>query len=94
MNSAMDAWGSILLKQYGKERYAYQKDLAMRYLGYSTDNGAYYYYQTEPNKNYEDTLVDVMSYAKAESLPYKYVLLDSWWYFKGQASGVNLGGSA
>jgi hypothetical protein len=83
VNSAMDTWGDILLKQNGKERYAYQKDLAMQYLGYSTDNGAYYYYQTEKNKNYEDTLIDVLAYAKKESIPYKYVLLDSWWYFKG-----------
>jgi len=88
VNAAMDAWGDVLLKQYGKERYAYQKDLAMQYLGYSTDNGAYYYYQTEPNKNYEDTLIDVLAYAKEKSIPYKYVLLDSWWYFKGKAGGV------
>jgi alpha-glucosidase (family GH31 glycosyl hydrolase) len=41
--------------------------------------GAYYYYQTEPNKNYEDTLLDVYDYAQKESIPYHYILLDSWW---------------
>jgi len=88
VNAAMDSWGDILLKEYKKERYSYKEDLAMQYLGYSTDNGAYYYYQTEPSKNYEDTLVDVLAYAKKVSIPYKYVLLDSWWYFKGKSSGV------
>lgn len=88
INSAMDSWGDVLLKEYKKDRYAYKRDLAMQYLGYSTDNGAFYYYTTEPGKNYEDTLVDVQSYAEKAGLPYKYILLDSWWYLKGHASGV------
>lgn len=53
------------------------------------DNGAYYYYQTEPGKNYEDTLIDVKLYADKVGIPYRYVLLDSWWYFKGTNSGVS-----
>ncbi len=40
---------------------------------------SYYYYQTEPNKTYEDTLLDVHAYAQAERIPYRYILLDSWW---------------
>jgi len=88
INSAMDSWGDVLLQEYKKDRYAYKRDLAMQYLGYSTDNGAFYYYTTEPGKNYEDTLVDVQSYAEKAGLPYKYVLLDSWWYTKGAGAGV------
>ena len=38
------------------------------------------YYQTEPNKNYEDTLLDVKAYADNVSIPYRYILLDSWWW--------------
>jgi len=48
-------------------------------LGFSTDNGAFYYYVTEEGKNYEDTLIDVKRYAEAVHIPYHYVLLDSWW---------------
>eukprot|EP01065_Artemidia_motanka_P043655 TRINITY_DN6088_c2_g1_i1.p1 TRINITY_DN6088_c2_g1~~TRINITY_DN6088_c2_g1_i1.p1 ORF type:complete len:802 (+),score=237.62 TRINITY_DN6088_c2_g1_i1:100-2505(+) len=88
VNSAMDSWGDVLLAATGKQRYAYKRDLAMQYIGYSTDNGAYYYYQTEPGKNYEDTLIDVLAYAKEVKIPYAYVLLDSWWYFKGEGQGV------
>eukprot|EP00038_Savillea_parva_P003881 m.131333 g.131333 ORF g.131333 m.131333 type:complete len:864 (-) comp11310_c0_seq2:981-3572(-) len=88
INTAMDAWGDVLLARSGKVRDAYRRDYATQWLGYSTDNGAYYYYQTEPNKNYEDTLLDVYNYATQEKIPYKYVLLDSWWYFKGKGGGV------
>ena len=34
-------------------------------------------YQTEPNKNYEDTLLDVYNYATQEKIPYKYVWMDA-----------------
>ena len=56
--------------------------------------GAYYYYYTEPDPSgkgratYEQTLLDVHAYAQQEHIPYKYVLLDSWWYTKGKAGGV------
>eukprot|EP00051_Salpingoeca_urceolata_P021745 m.344479 g.344479 ORF g.344479 m.344479 type:complete len:749 (-) comp19854_c2_seq17:290-2536(-) len=88
INQGMNTWGDILLSQYGKKRHAYRQDMAMELLGYSTDNGAYYYYQTEAGKNYEDTLIDVHEYAQKEGIPYKYVLLDSWWYYKGKYDGV------
>lgn len=88
VNEAMEKWGDVLLARSNKKRYAYRDDQAMRQLGYSTDNGAYYYYQTEPNKTYEQTLLDVKAYADSENLPYQYVLLDSWWYYKGEGGGV------
>jgi hypothetical protein len=37
VNQAMEDWGSILLKTYGKQRYAYKRDPAMQQLGYSTE---------------------------------------------------------
>jgi hypothetical protein len=40
-------WGSIILKQSGKERTTSTSDIPTQYLGYWTDNGAYYYYNTE-----------------------------------------------
>eukprot|EP01012_Entosiphon_sulcatum_P006732 TRINITY_DN13233_c0_g1_i2.p1 TRINITY_DN13233_c0_g1~~TRINITY_DN13233_c0_g1_i2.p1 ORF type:complete len:763 (+),score=129.91 TRINITY_DN13233_c0_g1_i2:23-2290(+) len=86
---AMRRWGDSLLTYYNKERKgALERDPTLTSLGYSTDNGAYYYYVTEPNKNYEDTLVDVKAYSQAKGIPYKYILLDSWWYYKGIGDGV------
>ena len=32
---------AILLAAHGKQRYAYRRDYATQWLGYSTDNGAY-----------------------------------------------------
>ena len=46
VNRGMEEWGDVLLQKYAKQRYAYRRDLAMQKLGYSTDNGAYYYYLT------------------------------------------------
>ena len=53
------------------------------FLGFWTDNGAYYYYKTlEPNVNYEDTLIELYGKFLAKKLPMKYIEIDSWWYFK------------
>ncbi len=46
------------------------------------DHGAYYYYKPETGKDYLGTLLDVKQYADTVGIPYKWVLLDSWWYFK------------
>ena len=51
-------------------------------------DGAYYYYNFEKSKSAQATLVDVKAYADKEGIPYKYVLLDSWWYPKGGDGGV------
>ena len=98
VSAAMLGWGDVLLKEYGKQRYAYRDDLTMQRLGYSTDNGAFYCCCTPyvaaaarstacvrpppMNKTYEDTLVAVKAYSTAQRLPYAYILLDSWWYYK------------
>jgi len=84
VNLPMEEWGDLLLHKYNKERYAYRRDLAVQRLGFSTDNGAYYYYHTEENntKTAEQTLVDVQKYGESVGIPYSYILLDSWWYYK------------
>ncbi len=99
-------WGNSMRAVYNKPSTASarERDITLQYLGYTTDNGAYYYYHTEPNKNYEDTLLDLAEYAKnplnheknqiksisqSQSIPYKYILLDSWWYYKGSNGGVS-----
>eukprot|EP00047_Mylnosiga_fluctuans_P005404 m.240269 g.240269 ORF g.240269 m.240269 type:complete len:744 (+) comp13641_c0_seq1:87-2318(+) len=89
VSDAVLAWGDRLLAQYGKNRFAYKRDFILTHLGYSTDNGAYYYYNTEPGTNYEDTMIAVRAYADSVGIPYTYVLLDSWWYYKGFNSGVS-----
>jgi len=86
-----------MLQRFGRKSRmdAWDKDFTLQYLGYSTDNGAYYYYNVEPlsdgsDGNYEDTLLRVKDYADEESIPYKYVLIDSWWYYEGIHDGVTV----
>ena len=52
-------------------------------LGYWTANGAFYYYNTIQGLNYEDTLIELANYFKAQDIPIRYMDIDSWWYFKG-----------
>ena len=80
VGTSMRNWGELLRKTYHKQDYATSraKDVTLQYLGYTTDNGAYYYYNTVPGLNYQDTIFAIKKYADAELLPYKYVLLDSW----------------
>ena len=50
----------------------------LRRLSYvlKTISGAYYYYHTEDNKTYEDTLLDVSSYARTDNrIPYRYTYI-------------------
>lgn len=88
INKAFEGWGSLLRTAYGRSDEARDKDLTINYLGYWTDNGAYYYYMTEANKTYEDTMLDAKAYADQLRLPYRYWQYDSWWYYKGVGSGV------
>ena len=62
--------------------------MTLEYLQYSTDNGAFYYYHTEPNKTYQDTILEVKDHSKKVGLPFRNWLMDSWWYYKGPNEGV------
>lgn len=88
INNAMKEWGSIIRMYNGKPLSQRDNDFTLQYLGYTTDNGMYYYYNTGDYTNYQDVLVAVKDYADSEGIPYRYVLLDSWWYYKGENGGV------
>ena len=47
-----------------------------------------YYYQTGAFANYSVALQAVYDYSVSAGIPYRGVLLDSWWYFKGDGGGV------
>lgn len=87
LKKAWFEWGDMLLKNYGTKRLT-DTDPSLKYLGYWTDNGAFYYYNMEVGKNYEQTLLDVKKYAEENYIPYRYLQLDSWWYYKGLHGGV------
>ncbi|CAD5111385.1 unnamed protein product [Dimorphilus gyrociliatus] len=87
---ALRIWGDNLRGLYGKARKpgpSFQND----YLGYWTDNGAYFYYNTLKNKTYEESLYEVYKYSQKAGIPYRYLQIDSWWYYKsdGRQGVVN-----
>lgn len=82
IGATVDYWGDLMRAEHGRERADRYADVGLSYLGYWTDNGAYYYYQTEPGMNEADTLLAVKDDADARGIPYGYFQLDSWWYFK------------
>lgn len=82
IRKTVEAWGALVRADRGvpaPDRYA---DTGLSYLGYWTDNGAAYYYETLPGLNEEDTLLEVVRDARQKRVPFGYVQLDSWWYEK------------
>lgn len=58
-------------EKYKKTPEYRESDLTNNYIGYWTDNGAFYYYNTEDGKNYQQTILDVKTYAEKMKLPYR-----------------------
>ena len=69
----MEEWGSLLLKYYNKNSKLKDNDYMINYLSYWTDNGAYYYWLTESNKNYEETILDVIESSKNNKIPFYHL---------------------
>ena len=60
INGAMRRWGGALLRRSGKAPN-WAGDFSLNYLGYTTANGAFYYYNTLPDKSYEDWSVNELT---------------------------------
>eukprot|EP00039_Didymoeca_costata_P013134 m.195002 g.195002 ORF g.195002 m.195002 type:complete len:875 (+) comp15686_c0_seq3:99-2723(+) len=98
INSAYQAWGSLLLSYYNRPRTSFSASLATSHLGYSTTAG--YFYTTEgakgsypnliPGNTFEETLIHVYNYSKKEKIPYRWALLDSWWYGEYSHNGSGM----
>jgi hypothetical protein len=86
INDGIREWGETMQRAFNRTNQYRLNDLTINYLGYYTDNGGYYYYNTEQGMNYEETIVNAGNQIK---LPFHYVQLDSWWYYKGIKDGVS-----
>lgn len=67
-------WGLALMRKGGKDPDLWKHDFSLNYLGYTTDNGAYYYYKTEVGKNYEQTILDLKKYTVQQAVPVRWIL--------------------
>lgn len=87
VTGTMQKWGELLQKQNGKDGSYRRTDHSLNYLGYWTDHGSCYWYNTGGYKDYEELLVAVKENADFEGIPFGYLQLDSWWYYKGLKDG-------
>lgn len=88
-------WGDGLIRLEGKLRPANESDTVLKYYGYWTDHGAFYYYKNyNPKLGYAGTLKAVIAQYRKEGIPVHYLQLDSWWYdksFKGMSPDDHTG---
>ena len=82
INHTWDVWGGALLSLENAKRPADGSDIVSKYLGYWTDNGAFYYYNYDMAKGYAGTLQELVERYRQEQIPIRYLQLDSWWYYK------------
>lgn len=87
IRQSMRQWGLKLMHNFGKDPDLWKDDFSLKYLGYTTDNGAYYYYNTEPGTNYETTILDLKAYTVQKKIPIRWILYDSWFYSKSNDTG-------
>ncbi|CAF4451635.1 unnamed protein product, partial [Adineta steineri] len=72
INEGIRKWGKTMQKAFNRTNKNRLNDLTINYLGYYTDNGAYYYYNTEQGMNYEETMINVHNQIP---LPFHYIQL-------------------
>ncbi len=99
INQMINLWGKLMLQYYGKqhikEQNNFHNDFYISKLGYYTDTGAYYWYNTESNLTYEQTFIKLKDYHLKQQIPIQYYELDSYWYYKqnnntGEHGGIKL----
>jgi len=83
INRTFDAWGHALTGLVGKTRPANDADVSLKKIGYWTDNGSTYYYQTSGSLSYQQTLASVKANFDSLGIGLGYIQLDSWFYPKG-----------
>lgn len=98
INIAYESWGSLLLSTHNKSRTPQDASVVLSHLGFSTTGS--YFYSPEgasgkwpnlvPGKSFENTIIDVYKYAQKLSIPYRSVLLDSWWYGEYDHNGSGM----
>jgi hypothetical protein len=76
----VEAWGAELRRRAGTVRPGRYADELARRPSYWTDNGAAYWYRTEPGRTVKETLTAAVDDLRSRELPFGTVQLDSWWY--------------
>ena len=78
--AALDVWGRMLLDSAGTVRPGRWPDAVGSRPSYWTDNGAAYWYKTEPGYDVAGSIVAAVVDLQAKGVPIGAVQLDSWFY--------------
>lgn len=81
----LDRWAGMLVRRAGTRRLPRGIDALGSHVSYWTDNGAAYWYRTQPHadgtkRSVTETLVDTLADLRSRDVPFRAVQLDSWWY--------------
>ena len=91
VTAATRAWGRALRARAADDGaepppFDASPDFVTSHLGFTTDNGAYYYYA--PNGTFEQTVALVLDALATRGVPARFLQLDSWWYEKADDGGL------
>lgn len=78
--AAIDRWVALLPSASRPSRPSRHADALGRRLSYWTDNGASYWYKTEPGHTVTSGLVATVDDLRDRGVPVESVQVDSWWY--------------
>jgi hypothetical protein len=78
--AALDIWGRMLLDAAGTVRPGRWPDAVGSHPSYWTDNGAAYWYRTEPGHDVAGSIIGAVTDLRAKGVPIGAVQLDSWFY--------------
>ncbi|MGH0029703.1 MAG: hypothetical protein ACQGVC_07925 [Myxococcota bacterium] len=80
VRALLEDYGRFLRTRHHTRRPSRYADTTVGRLSYWTDNGAAYWYRTEPGQDVTSTLAGVMEGLRKERIPVHAVELDSWFY--------------
>ncbi len=80
LRSGLDAWGRLLTERAGTVRPGRWADELARRPSYWTDNGAAYWYRTEPGHDVAGSIVAAVDDLRDRDVALGAVQLDSWFY--------------
>ncbi len=78
--ACLDEWGRLLLERAGTVRPGRWSDALGSRPSYWTDNGAAYWYRTEPGHDPAGSVVAAVADLRERGVPLGSVQLDSWFY--------------
>jgi hypothetical protein len=87
--AVLEDWAGFLRRRHGTRRPSRHADATVARLSYWTDNGAAYWYRTEPDADVGGTLERVATSLRRQEIPACAFELDSWFYPHEISRSVN-----